>query len=227
MRIEPATAANPPLVLRPELTPFDPANLDSVARAFQGAPVCPLRQAWRAEPEPNFQPAIVRTGWRGRALFVFAELTGARATTSASRSNERLWELGDVLEIFLRPDGQTAYSEFQIAPNNLQLQLRYAGVETLAQARRTNSIAAALVQKINFKSHAWTRLDAGCWHVLAEIPAETVLDVPGPLPGTAWHFSFCRYDYTRGPQPVISASAPLSRPDFHRQQEWGILRFQA
>jgi len=186
MRIEPATAVNPPLVLCPELPPIDPADLDGIARAFQGAPVFPLRQAWRAEPEPGFQPGTVRAGWRGRALYVFAELTGARATTSASRSNERLWELGDVLEIFLRPDGQKAYSEFQIAPNNLQLQLRYAGAEALAQGRRTNSIAAALVHQINFKSRTWTRLEAGCWRVLAEIPAAAVLDVPGPLPGATW-----------------------------------------
>jgi len=59
-----------------------------------------------------------------------------------------------------------------------------------------------------------------------EIPAASVLDRLCPLPGSQWHFSFCRYDYTRGrPEPVISSTSALAQPDFHRLAEWGNLKF--
>jgi hypothetical protein len=215
-----------PHLLCPRLPAFDAEDLDTVARAFQRVPGCTLRQSWRVGNEPEFLPATVWAGWRASAIFVFGQLTDATVVTFASRSNERLWELGDVLEIFLRPDGQTAYSEFQIAPNNLQLQLRYASAAALTRARKSNSIAEALVHDINFKSHTWTRPELNCWYVLAELPVASVFDAPALLPDARLHFSFCRYDYTRGgTQPVISSSSALSAPDFHRQEEWGTMQF--
>ncbi|MGA2244043.1 MAG: hypothetical protein ABSH48_03500 [Verrucomicrobiota bacterium] len=217
-----------PDIICPKLAPFDTADLDAVSLAFQRAPGCPLRQAWRSEPEPDFVPATVWTGWRESNLLIFAKLTDATIVTFATRSNERLWELGDVLEIFLRPAAQPAYSEFQIAPNNRQLQLRYPDALDVARARKSNSIADVLVHDPGFKSRTWMRPETSCWYVLAEIPAASVSAAPAPLSGAQWHFSFCRYDYTRGSlQPVISSSSALSSPDFHRLAEWGTLQFQS
>lgn len=216
-----------PDIACPELPAFDPASLDAATRAFQHAPEVPLRQCWRPQPQPDFLPAAVRTGWRDSTLFVFAKLTDAAIVTFATRSNERLWELGNVFEIFLRPAQQAAYSEFQIAPNNLQLQLRYAHAAALEKARKTGSIADALVHKISFQSRTWPQPELNCWHALAEIPAASVCDAAAPLAGGTWHFSFCRYDYARGVgDPVISSSSALSQPDFHRLAEWGALHFR-
>jgi hypothetical protein len=54
-----------------------------------------------------------------------------------------------------------------------------------------------------------------------------VCDRPGPLASAEWLFSFSRYDYTRGRgEPVISSTSPHAAPAFHRQQEWGRLRFR-
>lgn len=210
-----------------ELPAFDVADLDTVLHAFQRAPGCALRQPWLDVSEPAFMPANVWAGWRGDTLHVLGKLTDANIFTFATQANERLWELGDVFEIFLRPEKQTAYSEFQVAPNNLQLQLRYSNAAALEYARKTNSIGQALVHDISFKSHTWPRPEQGCWYLLAEIPAAAVSDTPAALPGAVWHFSFCRYDYTRGSsQPVISSSSALTRPDFHRLAEWGTLKFQ-
>jgi hypothetical protein len=217
---------NSPTIVCPELPPFDAENLDVVRRAFQRAPGAVLRQSWRPEPQPDFVPATAWAGWRDSTLFVFGKLTDATIVTFATRENERLWELGDVLEIFLRPPQQTAYSEIQIAPNNLRLQLRYANAAALEKARKNNSIGEALVPKISFQSRVWQRPEMNCWFVLAEIPAASVCDVPAPLRGSTWQFSFCRYDYTRGGTcPVISSSSLLSQPDFHRLAEWGTLQF--
>ena len=208
------------------LPPIATVDLRAVRLAFAGAPGCALRQSWRTELEADFAPGTVRVGWRDESLLVFAELEDADIITRATQPNERLWELGDVLEIFLRPDGQQAYSELQVAPNNQRLQLRYAGAEALASARNGNSLADALVPNLAFQSRTWVRPETRSWQALVEIPAASIRDDSGPLPGSQWRFSFCRYDYTRGrSEPVISSTSALSQPDFHRQAEWGALKF--
>jgi hypothetical protein len=73
----------------------------------------------------------------------------------------------------------------------------------------------------------WVENQKCRWHVLAEISALAVCGLNAPIENTRWHFSFGRYDYTRGEAgPVISSTSPHVRPDFHRQQEWGVLTFK-
>jgi hypothetical protein len=210
----------------PKLPRFTAVDLSAIRQAFAGAPACTLQQAWRAELEPDFAPGKVWLGWRDETLLILAELTDADIHTSATEPNQRLWELGDAFEVFLRPASQEAYSEIQVAPNNQRLQLRYASAAAVAQARQSNSVADALVHDLSFQSRTWVQSESRCWLALVEIPAAAVCDQPGPLPGSHWHFSFGRYDYTRGrSEPVISSSSALSQADFHRLAEWGTLHF--
>lgn len=207
--------------------PFPHDDLAAANRAFAGATPCHLRQSWLDTAEADFAPGVVRTGWRGGSLLVFAELTDADIFTRAMSDNEHFWELGDTFEMFLRPEGQTAYTELHVAPNNRHLQLRFAGPEALAQSRQANSFKDVLLSGPVFTSTTWVEPAAQRWCVLAEIPAGSVCDTPQPPAGTRWHFSFSRYDYTRGrSEPVISSTSALTLPDFHRQQDWGALQFE-
>src|SRR5258706_5882095 len=101
-----------PIELSCEALPaFDASGPASVQRAFREATPVRLHQAWCARPVAGFAPAVVRTGWRDRALLVLAELTDADIFNRATKLNERAWELGDVLEIFLRPFDRDGYVE--------------------------------------------------------------------------------------------------------------------
>ncbi|MDE3066623.1 MAG: carbohydrate-binding family 9-like protein [Verrucomicrobiota bacterium] len=216
-----------PLIECRELPPFAEHSLGTVRRAFERAVPCPLGQAWLKKTEVGFAPAVVRTGWRDQSLLVFAELRDADIFTRAKAHGERLWELSDAFEIFLRPAGRRGYVEFQVAPNNLRLQLRFADARAVARARKTGSLEDARMGGDAFRSRTWLRPKAGRWFVFAEIPAASVCGRPEPLPGSEWFFSFSRYDYTRGcEEPVISSTSPHARPDFHRRHEWGVIRFQ-
>lgn len=217
-----------PYIICPELPAFDAADLNAVYQAFRTVPPCVLQQAWRSGPETNFSPATVRAGWRNETLLLLAELEDAEIFTFAQQPNERLWELGDTLEIFLRPAKQQAYVELHVAPNNLRLQLRFADAAMVENARKSGSFGKALVPGEIFNSRTWLYPDIYRWYALAEIPAQSVCDKPGPLAGAEWFFSFCRYDYTRGhAAPVISSTSAHTRPDFHRQEEWGTMHFQS
>lgn len=216
-----------PQIICPELPAIETTDLNAVIQAFRTAPACKLRQSWLAETGPGFAPATVRAGWREDSLQLMAELHDADIFTFARQPNERLWELGDTLEIFLRPAGQSRYSEFQVAPNNQRLQLRFADAAFAAETRKNGAFASALIHELSFESRTWVRPDLGCWYALVEIPATSVSDITNVLPGSEWLFSCCRFDYTRGcPEPVISSTSAHSRPDFHRQEEWGTMRFE-
>jgi hypothetical protein len=225
------STALPQLHCRP-LPAFDADKLDAVQAAFARAAGCVMQQAWLTAPEKDFTPATVRAGRRGNSLLVFAELEDADIFTAATAHNQRMWELGDVLEIFLSPENSAGYVEFHVTPNNFRLQLRLPDTATLRRAQAENRFDHLLLSDGAFRSHAWMRPENEKWFAFAEIPADVVgqassLPRAGNLQaGANWKFSFSRYDYIRGRgEPIISSTSPHARPDFHRREEWGTLIF--
>jgi hypothetical protein len=208
------------------LPAFNDSDLESVRRAFEPVARCPLRQAWQPEPSPHFTPAEVRVGWWDESLLVFAELTDADIHSSATELNQRMWELGDTFEMFLRPADQEPYLEFHVTPNNQRLQLRIANTTALRRAQAANEFDEFLLPGEVFHSTTWVQPERQRWFVFADIPTGAVSGQTGVIIGSRWHFSFSRYDYTRDvAEPVISSTSPHVRPDFHRQEEWGIIHF--
>lgn len=224
-----------------QLPAFDTDSLDAVRAAFVSAAGCAMRQAWLAKPEPDFTPAVVRAGWRANSLLVFAELEDADIFTRATAHNQRMWELGDVLEIFLSPEKSASYVEFHVTPNNLRLQLRFPDTATLRRAQTENRFDHLMLSDGVFYSRTWAQPENQKWFAFAEISANAVCGAVGvqasvcppdtpkrefQLAGMKWRFSFSRYDYVRGRgEPMISSTSPHAQPDFHRREEWGTLIF--
>jgi hypothetical protein len=227
-RITAGNQVRPLRVLCHEIHPFNAGALESLMRVFREARPLSLRQAWLPREEPKFAPGSVRLGWQHDALLVFADLTDANIFTRATAMNQRLWELGDTFEIFLQPVGRGSYTEFQVAPNNLHLRLRYPDAGAIALARRSGRLDRFRADGGTFRSATWVRPADRKWFVFATISAEAVGAATGSPAGAQWRFSFGRYDYTRGCKaPVISSTSPHLLQDFHRQSEWGSLRFQS
>jgi hypothetical protein len=209
-----------------KLPPFNANDFEAIQDAFSPVKPIPMRQAWRAKEESAFMPGLVRIGWHTNALLLLAELTDKDIFTRATKLNQRLWELGDSLEIFLRPVEQSTYVEFQIAPNNCQLQLRYPGTAAVEQARQANDFMAYLIFSDTFYSATWIRPMESKWFVFAKIPPDLVYEKPAPLDGKQWRFSFSRYDYlTNRSEPVLSSTSPHTKEEFHCQEEWGTMKF--
>ncbi len=215
-----------PRIICRELPSFETSNLDSIRRAFQNSAACELGQPWLRQPEPDFAPAQAHAGWRGGSLLLFVELNDPDIFTRATADNQNFWELGDTFEIFLRPKEQKSYLEVHVAPNNLHLQLRFAGAETAQRVRKAGSFADVLISGEVFQSKTWVLPEARRWFIFADIPAGSVSEKSNPLPGSTWLFSFSRYEYARDrKEPVISSTSSHTIPDFHCQKEWGVMKF--
>lgn len=213
-----------PMIRCGPLPDFDDTDLAAVRAAFATATPCALGQEWRAEPEPDFAPGQVRAGWRRDQLLVFAELTDRDIFSHATGDNQRMWELGDTFEIFLRPDGQTEYFELHVTPNNHRLQLCFPDAAAVERLRANGRIDECVLSGEAFHSRTWVQPENQKWFVLADISARMICGQAGLAPGTRWHFSFSRYDSTRGnSEPVISSTSPHRVASFHRQEEWGEL----
>lgn len=202
----------------PEFTANDPRTVWQVMR---NAPPLRLQQAWRDQVQPDFVSATVRVGWRGDKVLVFAELIDEDIFSTATALNQKTWLLGDTFEMFLQPLGQPSYVELHVTPNNQRLQLRCSAAAT------NGTWDHALVPEELFRSTTWVWPEAERWFVFAEIPVASVCERRLPLPGRRWRFSFGRYDYRRDcREPVLSSTSAHAEPDFHRQHEWGLMRFE-
>lgn len=207
-------------------------NLDdwnTVTRWLTAAPEIETRQAWLPVAQDGFLPARVRTGWTDEGLVVWGELDDADIFNPVTEFNEAAFLQGDVFELFLRPRGQDAYFEFHISPENQLFQLRIP-LTNYFQTQRAQGMGALNDLKIKqpvVQSRVKVDREGNRWSVLAHVPFTAVIESVLPKPAGPWLFSFSRYDYTRGePKPIISSTSPHVRADFHRQQEWGELRFE-
>lgn len=217
-----------PLVVVKRCAGLNLDSWESIAAAFADAASVESRQAWRETPEPDFRPMRVQAQWDNRALYVHAVLEDDDIFNPETRFNAPAYECGDVFEIFLRPNGQDAYFEFHITPNNSQLQLRIPSAAAFAATDFSKGIPPEwFIHNRLVESRVRVNSAARYWEVAAKIPFDPICEqTPPPKVGDRWAFSFSRYDYTRGrPAPVLSSTSPHRQISFHRQHEWGWLLF--
>ena len=146
---------------------------------------------------------------------------------SGVRRNDRLW-LGDVFELFFKPDeARPAYYEFQVNPLSVILELpfpeRGADFARLAAGPPMGLEAVASVDGTVDRPGDVDK----SWTVEGRIPWSAFTPTGGrPKLGDAWQFALCRFDYgAEGTRPILSSSAPLRRPSFHRFEDYGRLVF--
>jgi hypothetical protein len=201
-----------------------------LAEELDSAPDVPgFRGVWPGEAPPilldSFWPggevtaAAARVGHFGGRVYVQAEIPDSSVCTSAVRENERLWEKGDVFEMFFQVAGCRPYFEFHVSPNNLRLQLRVPGRENFDRSR----FDEYLLPPGSFQSV--TEVGPGRWALLAVFDPAT-LGAPALLKSQIWRFSFCRYDADQpGGEARLSSSSRHAELDFHRVHEWNELEF--
>jgi hypothetical protein len=181
-----------------------------------------LGQSWRTGgTQEGFSPGWARIQWSKSALHYDVILLGSRPHNRAVRLNERTWELGDVTEIFVYAPDLERYVEIHITPENHRLQLLWptGGLERVRQNK-------APLEEFTVNAPDWvqssTYLGPGFWVVHAVIPFST-LGWNGQNAVRPLQTAVCRYDCGVPSVPVLSSTAALQEPDFHRVNEWHTL----
>ena len=171
----------------------------------------PLLQSWLPEPEPGFRPGQAKLRWSDGQLHLRGDFTGGGAGTDATAHGERLWERGDVAELFLQREGSDGYREYQVAPNGCTLALHYPDTACVAAVRSgARSLEEFLTGEIPKAEVSVTR---DGWTLSLSVPLKAA-------PGEIFRVSCCRYDHGGGGKPVISSTSPHPVRDFHRPGDW-------
>jgi hypothetical protein len=169
-----------------------------------------------------------RLVWDDDALYFAATMTDAELRAVGTQRNDRLW-LGDVFELFFKPDTERPeYYEFQVNPRSTILELAFPkrgfDFATLAARPPLGMKAVAVVDgtldQPGDKDRGWT--------VEGRIPWSAFAATGGrPEPGASWRFALCRFDYgPEGTERIPMSSAPLTQVNFHRYEDYGVLRFE-
>ncbi len=184
---------------------------------------------WKeAQPGPS-HATKARLLWDREALYYSAEMTDADVRAFGTKHNDHLWN-GDVFELFFKPSrDRPEYFEFQVNPKSVLFEAsfleRNKPVEPFETSKPLGMSAVAVIDgtldKADDADKGWTVEGRIPWSALAPTFAR-------PEPGATWSFALCRYDYygPAGTAPVLMSSAPLTRPSFHRSEDYSRLRFQ-
>ncbi|MCA8971638.1 MAG: hypothetical protein KDC95_17735 [Planctomycetes bacterium] len=171
-----------------------------------------LGQSWRPEIEGEFRETQVTVHFRDGILDVVADMVDDDVFSDATAHNQRTWELGDAFEVFVRREDSLAYTEVHLTPNDKKLHLRFDDEE---HHKRIDGIDSVVADPGRIDGRA-ERTDDG-WRARVRIPFDA-------RPGDVLAVSFCRYDATRGREPVLSSSSPHPVLAFHRPLEWARVR---
>lgn len=216
----PAAGLPTNVVRVPEVPEFLPTDWNSLRKVFARSPVLEFDQPWLERRQKGFRKGFVRLGWRGDRLYYYADLRDRERYTLATRHNENLWQLGDVLEIFAGIHNSPSYIEYHTAPNGIRLQLFWPEASSIRMARTQSGLDRMKRNDATSRSFALPKRDG--WLVFGWITAEALGLQPGSsLRGRLLDLNFGRYDASPATSPaILSSTSPLSKPSFHRRHEW-------
>ncbi|MFI5456118.1 MAG: carbohydrate-binding family 9-like protein [Isosphaerales bacterium] len=166
--------------------------------------------------------------WDDDALYYAGSMSDSELRSFGIRRNDHLWN-GDVFELFFKPSAlKPAYFEFQANPRGLVFEMAFpkreqnAGDFTTAPLLGSKAAVAlkGTLDQPGDRDEGWTVEGRIPWSAFASSGDK-------PNPGDEWLFAVCRYDYgPEGTKPTLMSSAPLTRPSFHRYEDYGKLRFE-
>jgi hypothetical protein len=217
---------NPPAATFPAIWSAGPlgssGNLPAIpAPADLGPDWVELGQAWRAAPEPGFNRGWGRIRWNELGLYFETCFLQRMPANLATGLNQRTWEMGDIAEFFLQETATGRYLELHVTPENQRLQL----VWPLGGLNRFRTGAARLEDFLVTDPH-WVRSAAQVqpdhWTASAHVPF-ACLGLKGSEPLPVLRAAVCRYDRSLGPE-LLSSTARLTKPNYHRHSEWAELR---
>jgi hypothetical protein len=167
--------------------------------------------------------------WDKDYLYFSADMEDADLYADVKEHNGMCW-LNDVFELFFKPSAEKlAYYEFQVNALNtrLELFLPSRGAGGYQRFASVGSLGMESAVKLRGTLNKWDDKDEG-WTVEGRIPWTAFKGTGGrPEPGARWRFALCRYDYSVAFEgPELSSTAPLTRPDFHRYEDYGELVFK-
>lgn len=174
-------------------------------------------------------PSSAQLLWDDQFLYIGVVMEDFDIYGMKKERDSWTWE-DDVVELFLKPsDVEPAYYEIHVTPLGTILDILIGRRNAAGNIDRwkdwDSGIKAAVA--VSGTVNNWKDRDKG-WVVEAAIPWTAFAGTtPKPQLGDRWRFAVSRYDYSvyldEGRE--LSSSAPLTKLDFHRYEDFDYLEF--
>jgi uncharacterized repeat protein (TIGR03806 family) len=210
-----------------------PLTIDGVADepAWRSAPVIDNFRLWwlPADKQTPYTTTKARLLWDRDYLYFFADMQDADLYANTTEHQGAMWE-GDVFEVFFKPAAdKPAYYEFEINPANATIELYLPSRNSGGWVKYAalSHIEMKTAVKLRGTLNKFDDKDEG-WSVEGRIPWRDLAATGGrPAPGEQWLFTLCRVDTNEADKktPHLSSSAPLTKPAYHRYEDYAPIRF--
>lgn len=181
---------------------------------------------WEKDAPKPRKGTRARLLWDREHLYVAADMEDADLYADVEQHDGNTWD-NDVFEVFVKPTAdKPAYYEFQVNARNTKFDCFIPRRGHVGRFKKAHDFGIESAVTHRGTLGTWTDTDQG-WVVEMRIPWTSFMPTGGrPEPGDKWRFALCRYDYDLDRErPELSSSAPLSRLDFHRHEDYAPLTF--
>lgn len=194
-----------------------PTKDTPAARRFAACTPIPLRRYWDGEDAMPAESGVARVGTNDEGLAFFIEFEDSDLYCEATANQQRMWTLGDVAEIFIKPGRERQdYWEIHITPNDFIMDIRIADRERFMGGEITWEQVIAADSGTRWQ----VRETETGWTVEAVVPW-AAFDLPAHPAGSIWQIAICRYNCNGSVEnPELSSTAAFTQAGFHRYEEY-------
>ena len=202
----------------------EPADLTvDVPTKYAACDPLPLRQQWNGADALPKEEGVARIGATTMGLSVYIRYEDSDIFSTATANQQRMWQLGDVVEVFVKPGlDRSDYWEVHVTPNDFLMDLSIPSRAGMQSGEYSWEDIISPESGTVFQ----TRVVDGAWSAELTIPWSAFGVTGIPVSGTTWQFAVCRYNYNGGLEdPELSSTAPLSKRSFHFYEDYANLTF--
>jgi hypothetical protein len=193
------------------------SNGSEVPQIFSDCKKWPLKQHWSGSQPKELAHAFIAHNNEGIRFYTWNE--EKEPFTTATKNDQRLWELGSVNEFFVKGIDDS-YWEVHIAPNGLKMDIKIKSAEALLLKKLPWQDLIAYESNMSFKTYRGENF----WTVDLLIPWKTFGF--NSIPNETWSFSVCRYNYPgKCENSEKSSISDLTELNFHRVAEFQKITF--
>lgn len=142
---------------------------------------------------------------------LYALMHSAHPENRADADNQKTWQTGDALELFLQETGRPDYYEFHSTPEGIRLQLHLPDCVTFRNFTHEQKICDAGLQVFN-------RIDPEqkLWYCEMFVPYAGFMKEKN----SSFRFGLGRYDYEDDPEKPAISCWPLMKGTLHSPEDW-------
>jgi len=170
-------------------------------------------------------PGYVQFLWNEKNLYIGVMMEDGDVVAEGEEDQAHLYQMGDTIEVFLKPRDKNFYWEIYGTPNLKKTVFFYPGRGRLFVPSSTaHPVDVSVTAAVDGTLNDWGDQDKG-WSVIIAIPVE-MLERKGYAfrPGQDWTLLVARQNYSADlPLKEYSTQTPLPQIDFHLYEEYGDL----